>query len=460
MSFKSILKNMPRNILRNILNSILIYSFLTILGVFTNSGYCLTRLEAYEKLKENGLKWQLTKTLEKDAQIKLDSAHSKSSPQLALLIAEYGGKINPIQFGVDQDTINTVVFGTTAIQGRWNAIDSFNDLEASQAEAQVKISGQQAKQFQNELTSLMLFQYLTVQRLQRQLDALDASVKRSEIINHLAQTRQKIGAGIPLDIKRAKSLYESDRIKKIQAYTKYLKARHDLAATLGQESFNENLEPLKYDPIQLHHFKKLVHQSISDRPDLKAAQIGIEEAQKITEKSKSFIFPKLTLIGEIGSTHASLAGLGPTGQLTAFGGVMLEIPLETGGFITAKRNEALSLVAKATYQKQQVTLEVENQMKEAMEQLLAAEEAVSASQEFLKAAEEEVRISERRYSLGSSNIIEYSNSHSNLATAQDTETEAIYTYEAAKINFFKASGNLEAYLDHSQYANRSQESHE
>ncbi|MEL4382786.1 TolC family protein, partial [Shewanella algae] len=95
----------------------------------------------------------------------------------------------------------------------------------------------------------------------------------------------------------------------------------------------------------------------------------------------------------------------------------VEIPLETGGLLKSKRQEAAVLVERASLQEKQTKVEILNQLKEGLEQLFAAEEAIKGAGDYLKAAYEEVRINKERFHVGSANLLDYSNSHSNLATA-------------------------------------------
>lgn len=404
-----------------------------------------TKIEAYKELRESGFRWGLTQSVVQDADAKYLEAKSKNRPQVAIAMRQFFAKINPIQYGVTDQTISAIGFGSTGLESRWAFYDSIARVEEVEKEHLIGVARSQTKQYRNDLTAMMLIQYLSVQRLQRQLDAFQASIERSETIYNLAKAKSDVGAGIPLDLNRARTLLESDRVKKIQVYTKLLKAKHDLATTLGQESVPDNLEPLMFRKIDVGDVNATLKLALDQRPDLKVIHDQANAADELLKATQGLIFPKAQALASVGSTNTYALGL-PPNTLTGMVGLSVEIPLETGGLLKSKRQEAAVLVERASLQEKQTKVEILNQLKEGLEQLFAAEEAIKGAGDYLKAAYEEVRINKERFHVGSANLLDYSNSHSNLATAIDTETEAIFAYEAAKVNFYRVTGDLEPYF--------------
>ncbi len=405
-----------------------------------------SKLDAYQMLQKSSLKWKLNDSLTEDAEIKNLIAESGLRPKIALAAKQYYAKINPISYGQkDDQTVDQVAFGTTGLEMTWTLIDPVAKAEGFLTKSLLDSSRQQVIQNRNDLTALMLFQYLNVQRIGRQLLALDANIEKSKLILRLAQARQKVGAGIPLDVARAKNLFELDRLKKISAFNKYLKAKHALTTLLGEEKEKEALEPLmakKLDKVVIASFTK---EAFANRADLKSAEFNVKASQEAVKQTDTLLFPKLAVLAEIGTTQATALGL-PAKTATGLVGVSLTIPLETGGFITAKKREAVSMLSKSQLQLKETQLEVLSQSKEALEQILSAEEALDASEDYVKTVEEEASIAEKRFSQGSSNILDYTSSHTNLSNAQDTLTESIYNYELAKINFYKTKGSFDGYF--------------
>lgn len=406
----------------------------------------LHRQEAYELLKEHGLKWKLTKTSALEAEAKALEAESKFNPQFALGMSQFAGRINPIQYGVNNQVIDTIGYGSTALEFKWTVMDPVHGIEKVVAETQSDMTQIQSKQFQNELIALMLAQYLAVQRLQKQVETQDEALKRSQTIFKLANAKKAVGAGIPLDISRATTLVEGAKIKKLQAYLKLLKAKHELAVTLGQKNIGDNFEPLAYLPFKSAKLKNSLAYALDDRQDLKALKRGVASAKNVLEETKGFFFPKIDLLGQVGTTRTTFFGW-PAETASGIIGVHLTIPLDTGGLLDAKRKEAAAVTSKAIYQEEQLRLEIENQTKESVEQLMAAEEGVHAALQLVRSATEETELAEKRFFVGAGNALEASNAHNNLISALDTETEAISVFEAAKINYYRTVGSFDEYFE-------------
>ncbi len=406
----------------------------------------LSKKSAFEILKTNGFKWKMTTSLNLDAEAKTKEAQSEFNPRFQLGFRQYAARINPIQFGgANPTTIDTVGFGTSAFEMSWTMLDPAAKAKLLTAEANEKISAAQTKHYQNELTALMLIQYLNVQKLRQQIELMDANLEKSQLILKLATTRKNVGAGIPLDVARAKNLVQLDQLKKMAMATKYSKAKHELLISLGQYELSQELPPLVATLYSAEEPSLFSKRSTATRNDLKVAQLGLEASNLAKDETGRTFFPKLAFLGEVGTTQPTMLGF-PAKNLNGFVGLSLSIPLDSGGLITAKRQEAAVLQMKADLQLKQTQAEIDSQSKEAVEQLLAAQEAVKASADYVKTAAEESQYAEKRYNSGASNILELTNAHTSLASARDTEVENVYNYEAAKVSYFRTLGDFTDYF--------------
>lgn len=421
------------------------FIFISLLGF--SQAFALTKQEAAERMKKNGFKWNLTEALVAESESKLEQANADFRPKVAAAFRQSAARINPVQYGIPAiDNIETVGLGSSMLEFSWLLFDPIAKIEVLSARAHEKMSHSQTLHYQNELTALMLVQYLQVQRLRKQLDALDANLKRSNLILKLAQTRKNLGAGIPLDVARAQTLVQVDNIKKIGIYTKYLKARRDLGILLGVDKLEDDLGPISAKVLPPGKLKTSLLGTLEERHDLKALRYGYEAAAEVARESQQLIFPHLALFGEFGSTSYTALGL-PGKSINGAVGVSLTIPLETGGLITGKRHEAAAQLKKAELQMQQVRAEAVSGLKDAMEQLLAAEEALKSSEEYLKMAQMESEIVNKKFKSGSANSLELSSSHTSLASAIDTNVESIFNYEASKVNYYRLLGDFSEYFE-------------
>ena len=415
-----------------------------IISVSTQS-LALTKKQAYAIMAAQGPKWKLTQTIPEESEAKLSESKAKTRPMFQIAASQYIARINPIQFGIDQQPTEWIGFGSTGLEMKWTLLDPINQFEQIINETQFDISKTQKSTYQNDLIALMSIQFLSIQKTQAQIQNIEKSQRRSSEILNLSKMKQKVGAGIPLDIARAKSLSELDRIKKIQLSTKLKKHQSELALLMGVEKLGEELDPLRIEILAPGVARDLVGKIYNTRNDLKTAQSARRSANQLAEKSDSLFFPKFSIVADIGTSRATALGI-PVERGTGYFGFRFELPLETGGLIASKRQLALVQKKKAEANEKQVTLDIQAQSKEAIEQLESASEAVKAAQEYVLSANEESLLAEKKYKVGSGNIGEVLTSLGSQFNARDAEIEAIFAYESAKISLFRTIGNFDAYF--------------
>lgn len=406
----------------------------------------LTKHEALEALQASQ-KWSLTKTLQEEASQKTIEAESEFRPHTQLAIKQLAARINPIQYGLNNqtDTIDTIAFGSTSLQLEWVIANPVAAAEVVYAKAQSKISGFQMKDYQNDLISLMLISYLNVQKLERQLATTEASLEKSNLILRLATSKKKIGAGIPLDIARAKSLVGLDQVKRVVAYTKLLKSKHELEKLLGLSKISTPFEKLNPQIARPLDPQSYLSTSIDSRVDLKTAETSREMAASLTQSSSKWFLPKLSFFAEAGTSQPNLLGF-PAKTLNGAVGVTLIIPLDSGGLISAKRKQAQIASYRAEINFKEKKQEILSQVKESLENLAAAEEALGVARNYILTTTEEADIAEKRFFSGMSNVIDLSSAHTNRAFADDALTDSEFNYEAARINYYRVLGDFKDYL--------------
>ena len=420
-------------------------AFLFLIGF--NASAELTKKDVVDLLKSHSNRWQMAETLVAESGAKKMQADAAFRPKIAIQLRQVYAKFNPIQFGgSDNLDIERAAFGTTGLVADWTLLDPLASAKKAMAGADFETSKERLKQNQTDMIALALFQFLSVQRLQQQVAVLNTTLEKSQMILKLATTKKKVGAGIPLDVSKAQSLYSLDRLKKLTAVTRLLKARHELSESLGLESIDQTLEPLVAHRIPSDKLKEALQISLNARSDLKSADIGVEQSRKLLSQSQKLILPKLTFMGEIGTTQATPLGL-PLRQTTGIVGLTLTIPLESGGEIAGLRAEALTMERRATLNARQVRIEALSKVKESLEQIVAAEEAMEAADGYLQTARDEEQISTLRFKQGASNIIDYMTSHGTLASAQDAGIDAVFNYEVARLNCYRAMGSFENYFE-------------
>lgn len=137
---------------------------------------------------------------------------------------------------------------------------------------------------------------------------------------------------------------------------------------------------------------------------------------------------------------------GANGVLTGSTALQISIPLFSDGLISARIHEEELKLNQAELQVNQLNLESHAQYEFALSQMSEAKSAVKLSEVGLKIADEELQLAQKKLSAGSGAGLELNNSLVSLASASDVNIEAIFGYELAKLNHFKAIGSFEKYF--------------
>ena len=407
----------------------------------------LTKKQAFQMMEKNGFKWKQTNLLTSEAEAKTMEASSAFQPHIGTAARTFLGRVNAAEYGLpDSQLPDYFLFASLLIQGQYTLFDASARARLEAAKLGEGLNRETKNQYKQELTYVMLLQYLNIQRLKRQLDTHEENIKRAEQLLRFAKTKAHIGAGIPLDIARAKSLLGSENLKKVMTYTKYMKSRQEMALLLGRQRVDEEIEPLTLNVVSDADLNSGLKEGLVNRADLKALKFGIEGAKELYEQARHETTPKIQALGEVGYTFTNAFHI-PAVIPTSVIGVQISMPLWSGGYFQAKREEAAVQVEKVQLQYKQTELEVLSQVKEALGQLISAQQAIKISAEIMDTAKEEAEIASKRYYGGLSGAVEFSNSHANYVNAIDSNTEAIFGYEVAKVNFYKSTGNFQAYLN-------------
>jgi outer membrane protein TolC len=103
-------------------------------------------------------------------------------------------------------------------------------------------------------------------------------------------------------------------------------------------------------------------------------------------------------------------------------------------------------VETSTLQEKQLQLESETQVDVSLSQLTDAKAAVDVSLKQIEIAKKELEFSQKKMSSGSAGGLDVSNAQVNMANALDVNVQAVFSYEVAKVNYFRAVGDFDKYF--------------
>lgn len=406
----------------------------------------MDRRAAVVHLRETSAQWKQVETLHEEAQAKVRMARSATLPSLQIISRQYFARFDGIRYGLPQFIeTSPVLAGSSGLELLWIPVDFGAFARSEAARLNQEASEKQVEHLRSDLTFLALFQYLGAQKLRHRLDFAGAAYERSREILKIAEARVKSGLGLSLDVMRAEGLLATEELRRLDLETHYQKALEELANTLGRSSSEGiKLAPLKFQAFQIKE----------QEPDLKTPTLEIQTTRTLVQAAQSMLdsarrerWPKLGVMGEIGYLGArSFLGLGPN-SLNGSIALQISIPLYTGGRVDGKVQEEQARVRKAELQLEHLERQARSQMQMTVSQLRVADSAVRTVGKQVKAATEELRLMTRRFRSGTASGLELRTAYANLAAAHDTETEALFAFEAAKIQYFKLRSDVAGYLE-------------
>lgn len=326
---------------------------------------------------------------------------------------------------------NSVVYsrvasGVTASQmisdfGRTRSLMASSDLHAQSQD-------QTAEATRADILLATTRAYYAVLRAQAVLTVALQTVSARQLIADQVSALTENKLRSTLDLSFANVNLADSRLLLAQARNDIASAKADLAAAMGlprqvdfvlAEEAMPGAQPASVDP--------LIQEAIANRPELKSLRLEHDSAQRFAKAEHALIYPTVTAIGQ--------AGVVPAGESEVPGrygaaGVNVSIPIFNGGLFKARQSEAEFKAKAAAKNTDDLENRVMRDVRVAYLNAQTAFERVGLTDQLLQQAQLSVDLSETRYKMGLSSIIELSQAQLNLTSAQIANASARFDYAA------------------------------
>jgi outer membrane protein len=336
------------------------------------------------------------------------------------------------------------------------------------------------------LSAQVTQQYISVLQAQEDVEQAGREVARAAEYEKLARARLEVGAGIPLDVRRAE-------VQKGQAEVRLLQAKNALAIAtlqLGQ-LLGTPLEPgVKLtSEFRIHpprwEVDALLEQALANNPTLRATRAGAAAAGTGVKAARSSYLPTLSLnLGISGSMYRAgdldplveqgvrgaeqrLAGCQQAGALAKLLGqappdcaglgvdpsaIRRQVEAQNSGYPFDYNRQPLAasltfslpifngLVREQRIEEARVAAEdaghqvraQENRLRvevaTALRNLETAHQTAQLQEQVRQKAEEELRLARERFRLGAATSVEVTDAQTNLSQAEQARIAAIYDF--------------------------------
>jgi outer membrane protein len=235
-----------------------------------------------------------------------------------------------------------------------------------------------------------------------------------------------------LDVSFADANLAQAKLLLLDAQNNYQAALSTLSQVLGysqQQSFELVDTETEPNPPP-DSVSQLVDQAFSNRPEIAAQDYEYRAAQHFQKAERDLLLPSLEALGVVGGTpySSTVNGVQPFTSWYGAIGVNVNIPL-FNGFLYPARSKEAALRAHATNEElRDLKDRIANDVRTSWLNAITAYNRIDVSQQFVDQTNLAVSLSETRYSLGLSSIVE-------LSQAQLQQTEAQIRFAAAKYQY-------------------------
>ena len=321
------------------------------------------------------------------------------------------------------------IFSLSLIQ-RWRA-----------AKTGVDVAGLEAEVTKRDVMAMVGLLYIEALRADEAVKARQADIELAQQLFKLARDRRAAGVATGLDVTREEVQLENERQRWLVAQNEQESARLNLIRALGI-GFEVRLtltDELKFIPPQPFRTEEALMAAREQRVELRAQ----ESRQKLAALSLSAVtserIPSLSLNGDYG-----WIGLKPEDALaTRSIGLFFSIPIFDGGQREGRISESQSRVRQESIRMKDVSDQVTLEVRNALLTLESSTQQVAVSEKGLELALKELTFAKDRFAAGLTTNIEVTNAQTSVARARDNQIEALFRFNASRINLARAKGEIE-----------------
>lgn len=351
------------------------------------------------------------------------------------------------RFKIDYHTASPAYFDYYAYSFRLQLQQSLFNLvfweEYFQSKLKVNLAEQRLSEAELDLVRRVSEAYFSSLLAQEKLKVLEEERRALESQLRLAKALFQAGEGTLTDIYDVEARLAELEFRRLSAEKELITAKNNLARFIGEEP--QEISPLREDlplpelfPLEPEFWKKLaqVH-----NPLIKYSQNFRELARREISKQGYYAYPKVDLVASyIKSSTVEYLRTAPITYSTF--GIQVSMPLFTGGYISAKKEEALEKFRQADKEYERAVSEVLHQVLEHFFGAQSAYAKIQASQVYLRFAELSLESTKKSYQAGLRTFIDVLNAEAFYYQAKQNLLQAKIDYLKNLLALKSICGNL------------------
>ncbi|MCP9468953.1 MAG: TolC family protein [Nitrospira sp.] len=411
----------------------------------------LSLRDAIEAAIDNNVNVRLLKERIAAAQAQADASLGALLPNVSGYVNGRSQTVNLAAFGLPMDQFAN--FGLTrsvtepfqVYDARGTLVQNLFSLSLIQrwraAKTGVDVASLEAEVTKRDVMATVGLLYMEALRADEAVKAREADIELGRQLLKLAQDRKAAGIATGLDVTREEVQLENHKQRLLVSQNERESARLNLLRALGI-SFDVRLtltDELKLLPVEFQRPEEALAAAREQRLELKAQ----ETRQKLASLSLSSVagerVPTLSLNGDYG-----WIGVKPEDAMATHSiGLTFSIPIFDGGQREARISETKSRVRQELIRMKDVSDQVTLEVRNALLTLESSIQQVAVAEKGMELALKELAFARDRFTAGLGTNIDVTNAQTSLARARDNQIEALFRFNASRINLARAKGEIE-----------------
>lgn len=284
--------------------------------------------------------------------------------------------------------------------------------------------------------------YYTLLMLDRQLEI---SEKTADILKRNTETMEAMkeaalyninGAGV----EQSRAAYAQVLASLPEIRRSIRETENALSILLGEAPQNIQRGVLEAQQLPSEFSVGIPLQLLSNRPDVKAAEMSLAAAFYNTNTARAAFYPNITLSGTAGWTNSVGASIVNPGKFLATAVASLTQPLFQNGINIAKLRIAKAQQEEAKVQFQQILLSAGAEVSNALYQYQSASDKVTSRTMQVNSAKNAADYTKELFNLGTSTYLEVLSADQSYLSAQISETSDAFDRMQAVVSLYQALG--------------------
>ncbi|MHB2025660.1 MAG: TolC family protein [Elusimicrobiota bacterium] len=322
-----------------------------------------------------------------------------------------------------------------------NLLDFKKLNDAAAGRAKVRLAKLEQALSKPDVAEQAALAYVDAQRASQAVDAAKSDLDLAQNLFRLAEDEHGVGLAHGVDVARAKTRVAEENYKVAQAHLDEQRSALLLKRIIGLPLDSETVltDALRYFPQDQISTQTAISQAMGARVEIAVAKEELHLNRLEAQALEGGLLPSISAEADYGES-----GTDPSKNVyhTREVGAFVSLPLFNGE-IYGRIKEARSRERQSRLMLSDLILEVEKEVRLAMDELSASIDQVNAADDSLALAQQELSMAKDRFQSGVADNLEVLSAQTSLENARQNHVAALAFYNRSRIFLAAALGQMD-----------------